>query len=130
MADGRELDLQLHLLDRQVQDPDRRMICKVDDLELELGADGRPYVTAILAGPRALGPRLGGRLGRWLAAVAGRLSTPEESGIPRIDFAQVTAIGSAITVARTSAELNVAPLEGWLARHVIARIPGSRHESE
>jgi sporulation protein YlmC with PRC-barrel domain len=130
MSDGRELDLQLHLLDRQVQDPDRRMICKVDDLELELDASGRPYVTAILAGPRALGPRLGGRLGRWMAAIAGRLATPEESEIPRIDFAQVTEIGSAITIARTSDELNVAPLEGWLDRHVIARIPGSLHESE
>jgi len=130
MADGRELDLQLHLLDRQVQDPDHRMICKVDDLELELDATGRPYVTAILSGPRALGPRLGGRLGRWVAAIAGRLATPEESAIPRIDFGQVTEIGSAITVARAAGDLDVAPLEDWLDRHVIARIPGSRHESE
>ncbi|MDQ1741054.1 MAG: hypothetical protein QOE53_2706 [Pseudonocardiales bacterium] len=130
MADGRELDLQLHLLDRQVQDPDRRMICKVDDLELELDASGRPYVTAILAGPRALGPRLGGRLGRWLAAIAGRLATPEQQQIPRIDFAQVTEIGSAITIARSHDELDIAPLEDWLDRHVIARIPGSQHESE
>jgi hypothetical protein len=130
MTDGRLLDLHLHLLDRQVQDPDRRMICKVDDLEFEFDASGRPYVTAILAGPRALGPRLGGRLGRWLAAIAGRLATPEQAEVPRIDFAQVTDIGSAITIARTPDELNVAPLEDWLAHHVIARIPGSRHESQ
>ena len=130
MAEGRRLDLQLHLLDRQVQGPDQQMICKVDDLELELDASGRPYVTAILAGPRALGPRLGGRLGRWLAATAGRLATPEQQRVPRIDFAQVTEIGSAITIARTREEVAVAPLEDWLDQHVIARIPGSQHESE
>lgn len=130
MAEGRRLDLHLHLLDRQVQDSDGRMVCKVDDLELEVDASGRPYVTAILAGPRALGPRLGGRLGRWVAAIAGRLATPEQSPIPRIDFARVSEIGSAITVAGTADEFGVAPLEGWLDTHVIARIPGSRHESE
>jgi sporulation protein YlmC with PRC-barrel domain len=130
MAEGRRLDLHLHLLDRQVQDPDGRMVCKVDDLEFELDAGGRPYVTAILAGPRALGPRLGGRLGRWMAAIAGRLATPEQSEVPRIDFSQVTDIGSAITVARKHQELDVAPLEGWLDHHVIARIPGSGHESQ
>jgi sporulation protein YlmC with PRC-barrel domain len=130
MADGRQLDLHLHLLDRQVQDPDGRLICKVDDLEFELDDSGRPFVTAILTGPRALGPRLGGRLGRWMAAIAGRLATEEQSGVPRIDFAQVTEIGSAITVARTRDELAVAPLEDWLDHHVIARIPGSGHESQ
>jgi hypothetical protein len=124
MADGKTLDLHLHLLDRQVQDSDHRLICKVDDLD----ATGRPVVVAILVGPRALGPRIGGRLGRWFSAVAGRLATEEQSEIPRIDFGLVTDIGSAITVARTSEELGVSPLEDWMNRHVIARIPGSDHE--
>lgn len=130
MPSGRRLDLHLQLLDRQVQDPDGRLICKIDDLELELDETGRPYVTAILVGPRALGPRLGGRLGRWVAAIAGRLTTPDQLEIPRIDFAQVTDIGSAITIARTAEELAVAPLEDWVDRYIIARIPGSRHEGE
>jgi sporulation protein YlmC with PRC-barrel domain len=130
MPEGRELDLHLQLLDRQVQDRDGRMICKIDDLELELDETGRPYVTAILCGPRALGPRLGGRLGRWVAAVAARLATPDQQEIPRIDFAQVTDIGSAIIIARTADELHVAPLEDWVNRYIIARIPGSRHEGE
>lgn len=130
MPSGRRLDLHLQLLDRQVQDPDGRLICKIDDLELELDETGRPYVTAILVGPRALGPRLGGRLGRWVAAIARRLTTPDQLEIPRIDFAQVTDIGSAITIARTADELAVAPLEDWVDRYIIARIPGSRHEGE
>jgi sporulation protein YlmC with PRC-barrel domain len=124
---GRELDLHLHLLDRQVVDRDGRLVCKVDDLELALDELGRPYVTAILVGPRALGPRLGGRLGRWTAAIADRLAT---GAPPRIDFAQVTDIGSAVTLARRADELDVAPLEAWVDRHVIAPIPGSRHEGE
>jgi sporulation protein YlmC with PRC-barrel domain len=130
VSSGREFDLHLHLLDRQVRDPDGRLVGKVDDLELDFDETGMPYVSAILVGPRALGPRLGGRLGRWVSAIAGRLADPDQQETPRIDFGQVTDIGSAITIARTSDELRVAPLEEWLDRHVIARIPGSRHESE
>jgi hypothetical protein len=106
------------------------MVCKVDDLELELDAAGRPYVTALLVGPRALGPRVGSRLGRWLAAVAARLADPDRRTAPRIDFAQVTEIGSAVQVARRVDELDAAPLEGWVYRHLIGRIPGSDHASE
>jgi sporulation protein YlmC with PRC-barrel domain len=130
MSAGRRLDLHLQLLDRQVQDRDGRMICKIDDLEFDIDETGRPYVTAILVGPRALGPRLGGRLGRWVAAVAARLATPDQLDVPRIDFAHVTDIGSAITIARSADELTVAPLEGWVDHYIIARIPGSRHEGE
>jgi sporulation protein YlmC with PRC-barrel domain len=130
MAAGRTLDLHLHLLDRQVLDRDGRFVCKVDDLELEFDELGRPYVAAILVGPRALGPRLGGRLGGWVAAIGRRLSDGHSQQPPRIDFAQVTDIGSAITLARRHDELGVTPLETWVDAHVIARIPGSRHENE
>jgi len=130
MAAGRELDLHLHLLDRQVQDSDGHLVCKVDDLELEVDETGRPYVVAILVGPRAVGPRLGGRLGRWFSSIAARLATPDRQQTPRIDFAQVTDIGSAITIAGTEQEVAVASLERWLDRHLIARIPGSHHASK
>jgi sporulation protein YlmC with PRC-barrel domain len=130
VAEANVLDLHLHLLDRQVIDIEGRLVCKVDDLELELDTAGRPYVTAILVGPRALGPRLGGRLGRWFAAVAARLAAADRRDVPRIDFAQVTDIGSAVQVARRHDELDVAPLERWVDRFVIGRIPGSRHEGE
>jgi sporulation protein YlmC with PRC-barrel domain len=129
---GRVLDLQLQFLDRQVVDPEGEPVCKVDDLELELDDDGRPYVTAILIGPRALGPRLGGRLGRWVTAIAARLAEKEAetSATQRLDFGLVTEINSAITVSRPVAELSVRPLERWVDDHVVARIPGSRHASE
>ena len=130
MADGRTLDLHLQLLDRQVIDPDGRLVCKVDDLELDVDETGRPFVTAILVGPRALGPRLGGRLGRWVSAIGRRLSDGQGEHPPRIDFALVSDIGSAITIVRRCDELGVTSLEHWVDAHVIARIPGSGHASE
>lgn len=130
MADGRQLDLQLHLLDRQVVDTDGRLVCKVDDLQLTPAGDGSLLVTAILVGPRALGPRIGGRIGRWMAGIARRLSTPDQQLVPRIDFDQVTNIGSAITIARRRSEVDVAPLDDWVDHHLIGRIPGAGDASE
>src|SRR5215213_1694384 len=106
---GRVLDLHLQFLDRQVVDLDGEPVCKVDDLELDFDDTGRPYVTAILIGPRALGPRLGGRLGRWVTAIAARLAEKESetSATQRLDFGLVTEIGSAITISRPVAELTV-----------------------
>jgi sporulation protein YlmC with PRC-barrel domain len=130
MASGRSLDLLLHLLDRQVVDVDGELVCKVDDVELEFDATGTPYVSAILIGPRALGPRLGGRPGRWVSAIAQRLADGQGTQPQRIDFAQVIDIGSAITLSRHRDELGVAPLEDWVDTHIVSRIPGSRHESQ
>jgi sporulation protein YlmC with PRC-barrel domain len=127
MARGRQLDLGLHLMDRQVVDRDGRLVCKVDDLELSPDESGNLVVTAILVGPRALGPRLGGWLGRWLAGTGSRLSEQEP---PRIEFGQVTDIGSAVRIARTAEEVDVSQLEDWLSEHVIGKIPGERHAGE
>jgi hypothetical protein len=124
---GRTLDINLHLLDRQVVGQDRRMVCKVDDLEFERGADGALYIAKILVGPRARARRTPGRLGRWIYSVADRLSTAE---IASIDMALVQDIDSAVTVSATVDELDVNPLEDWVREYVIARIPGSRHAGE
>ena len=126
------LDLQLHLLDRQIVDPDGRMIANVDDLELEESPDqpGTYYVSALRVGPLALGPRLGGRLGHWVAAIARRLSPEPEPVAERIDMELVVDIGSAITLSLPHDQVRVAPLERWLRTYLIDRIPGSRHESQ
>lgn len=129
-VDANTVDLQLRLLDRQVVDRDGQLVCKVDDLELTAGPDGVPYVTAILVGPRALGPRLGGRLGRWVAALAARLAADPGTDPPRIPFGAVTDVHSAVDVDRTRDELGVDPLESRVDRHVISRIPGSRHAGQ
>jgi sporulation protein YlmC with PRC-barrel domain len=121
------VDIHLQLLDRQVLDRDGRMVCKVDDVELHADADGAPVVTAILVGPRALGPRLGGRLGRWVTGLASRLAASPGDDPPRIPFGLVTDVHDAVDVGRTRDELGVDPLEGWVDRHVVGRLPGSRH---
>lgn len=66
---GRSYDAVLHLLDRQVIDPDGLLVCKVDDLELsevepaeESSGEPRLRVTALLTGPAALMPRFGHRM--------------------------------------------------------------------
>lgn len=125
---GRQLDLQLHLLDRQVLDRDGRFVAKVDDLELELGSDGHPYVTAILVGPRPLGDRIGGRLGHWFTAIGARLARTDD--VPRIAFATVRDIADEIELTVARSDLDVESFEDWTRNHVIARIPGSGHESE
>lgn len=43
----------LHLLDRQIVDPDDRMVAKVDDVELTDDDKGGMRVTALLTGPHS-----------------------------------------------------------------------------
>ena len=45
-------------------------------------------------------------------------------------MALVHDIASAITLTVAHDQLKVAPLERWLGRYLIDRIPGSSHESE
>jgi len=123
-------DAALHLLDRQIVDPDGRMVAKVDELELTERPDGRIAVNAILTGPGALGPRLGGRLGHWITAVWRRLH-PDADPIPgRIDFSAVVHIDSAVHVARHHDSLELDGLERWTRDHVVTKLPGARHDPE
>ena len=123
---GRVLDAGLHLLDRQLVDRDGRLAGKIDDLELTIpDGGGPPLVTAILAGPGALGRRIGGRLGAWVEAVANRLRSGEDRRPSRISFAVVKRIGSAIELSAPKAELETDRLEAWTRDHVIGRLPGA-----
>ena len=123
---GRVLDAGLHLLDRQLVDRDGRLAGKIDDLELTIpDGGGPPLVTAILAGPGALGRRIGGRLGAWVEAVANRLRSGEDRRPSRISFAVVKRIGSAIQLSAPKAELETDRLEAWTRDHIIAHLPGA-----
>ncbi|MCW2505517.1 MAG: hypothetical protein JWO79_3801 [Actinomycetia bacterium] len=126
-ATGRQYDAALSLLDRQVVDPRKLPVANVDDVELETGENGELWVSAILVGPAALGPRIGGLVGRIMTGAAQRLSG---RGPGRIPFAIVTDIGSAVTVSVPVADLDVQPLERWLRDHVIQRIPGASNAAE
>ncbi|UQU67809.1 hypothetical protein COUCH_16695 [Couchioplanes caeruleus] len=117
------------LLDRQIVDRDGQPVGKVDDVELSHDADGVLRISALLTGERALGRRIGGRLGRWIASPARRLAGSRDDGPLRIGIAQVGAIGSAIDLTVSRDELPEPALETWLRDHLIGRIPGAGHES-
>ncbi len=127
---GAVFDARFHLLDRQVVDPDGHPVCKVDDLELELGEDGHPYVTAILAGPGALGPRIGGWPGRFMVAVHRRLHPAEDPQPARVPWTTVAEIGNAIQIAVRVDQTDTQRLEHWAYQHVVARIPEAFHAPE
>lgn len=113
------------LLDRQILDRDGAPVGKVDDVELALGEDGTPYVAALLVGQQALGDRMGGWLGRWLADVARRLAPDRERGPIRIPYDLVAELNSAVNLAVSRDLLPDPPLEVWLRDHLVARIPGA-----
>jgi sporulation protein YlmC with PRC-barrel domain len=122
---GRIYDACLHVLDRQIVDSGGEMIAKVDDLDLEIGDEGTPYVTALLIGPAALGPRIGGQLGKAMVAIQGRLHRAGGPGPGRIPIHLVSDIGSAVTVSADPADLPIRGLEDWVRTRIIDAIPGA-----
>lgn len=121
---GRTIDGYLELLDRQIIDNDGRMIGKVDDVELEQRDDGRIYVTALLSGPGALGPRLGGGLGTIVTSSWSRLSGRSEPA--RVDWSLVASVETAIRLAVGRTTVALDGFETWMRDRVIAAIPGSK----
>ena len=120
-----ELDALHQLLDRQILDTDGLMVGKVDDVELEEREDGRLVVTALLTGPGALGPRLGGAPGALTVRGWSRLANTSPHNPRRIDYTAVTAIDTAIKLGLTRARLAVDGFEVWVRTRVIAALPGA-----
>jgi hypothetical protein len=129
-APGRRIYAALHLLDRQILDADGAMAGKLDDLEFEQPEDGNPYAAAILSGLGALGPRLGGRLGRWLAGAHRRLRPEPEPGPARIPFGVVKKINNHVELTLHREQLDNNELEAWTRDTLIAHIPGAGHAPE
>ena len=115
-----------HLLDRQIVDRDGALVGNVDDVELS--SDLR--VVALLVGQRVLGERLGGVTGRWMAALARRLSATPDTPPLRIPYDLVDTVASEITLSVRADMLTTPPLETWLREHLIDKIPGASHAEE
>ncbi len=113
---GRPVDARLHLLDRQVLDVDGTPVTVVDDVELtDPGAgDGAPRVVALLSGSVLNTRLLGGHqpAARWY----------------RIPWSAVRRVGVTIDLDARGEDLDVTWTERWLRDHLIARIPGGRHD--
>lgn len=117
------------LLDRQIVDRDGEPVGKVDDVELTYDRNGVPQITGLLLGQQVLGQRIGGALGRWMTALARRMSEPPDMPPLRISYDLVETVDSAVRLSVARELLRDPPLEGWLRDHLIARIPGAGHES-
>lgn len=115
------VEVGLRILDRQLIDKDGEMAGKVDDLEFTERDKGPPVLTAILAGPGAVAPRLG-RAATWIAARRVRLSRGPKP--PTIDFGLVKKIGPEIELTVSRDELDSITSERWAAR-IVERIPGA-----
>ncbi len=122
------IDGYLDLLDRQLLDHEGRMVGKVDNVELEERDDGRVYVTALLSGPGALGPRYGGALATVVTATWSRLSGRTEP--TRVPWGQVAQLGTAVHLAVGSTAAGLEGFERWMRDRVIAAIPGSGVDPE
>jgi sporulation protein YlmC with PRC-barrel domain len=117
-----------HLLDRQVIDRDGLLVGKVD--EVELSDEDPPHIVALLLGPQALGERMGGRLGRFIAGLAGWLHNDADPSLARIPYDEVADLDTAVHLRIPRGDLPRPPLERWLCDHVIDRIPGATRAGE
>jgi sporulation protein YlmC with PRC-barrel domain len=125
LGERTSVDAVLHLLDRQVVDSDGRMAGKVDDLELVEDDDGRLTVSALLTGPGALGPRLGGAVGAVATATWSRLSGRPEDRPGRIDLGLVADVGTVVTLSVRRSEVDTQGFEAWVRTRVIEALPGA-----
>lgn len=123
------IQLAKQLLDRQIVDVDGRLVGRVDDIAFAVDEEGYPYVDCLLTGQGALGQRIGGRIGQLLVAVADRF-TDDPPVLPlRVPLSQVDRVESAVRLRCPAADLPPSPVESWLRRHLIDRIPGANRAS-
>ncbi|MFE9691068.1 hypothetical protein [Micromonospora sp. NPDC005806] len=123
------LQLAKRLLDRQIVDVDGRLVGRVDDIAFAVDADGLPYVDCLLTGRGALGQRIGGRVGRILMAIADRFTDHPPAPPLCIPLTLVAHVDSAVRLRCPAADLPPPPVESWLRRHLIDRIPGADRAS-
>jgi sporulation protein YlmC with PRC-barrel domain len=111
-----EIDIGLHVLDRQLLDKNGRRCGNVDDLEIEGGPDETPEVVAILVGPGYWPQRAGliGNLAGWIGG----------SRRVRVDWSDVDKIDSAVVLKREATELGLGRGDDRL-RPYLEKIPGA-----
>lgn len=127
MRAERHLTANESLLDRQLFDVDGRPAGKVDDLELSADFQGGPPVlTALLTGPTAFGPRLGGRLGVFWLSVGRRLRPNNDPYPNRVPITQVEQVdGTGVRLNATRDRMDLDRFRDWVRDHIIGRIPGA-----
>jgi hypothetical protein len=121
---GQVLDAELHLLDRQVLDRDDVPVVTVDDLELT----DIPFDEPIEAGtPAPVIANLLSGSALWTRMFGGR---PPRSRLHRIPWTDVERVDVVVSLGVTGESLDVTWVERWARDHIVARIPGGRHDPE
>ncbi|TDE91546.1 hypothetical protein EXU48_15480 [Occultella glacieicola] len=115
-AAGKVLDARLHLLDRQVLDPDDVPVATLADLDLEVAEDGTVTIGAMLFG------------GVFLARLAG--GRPPRSLMHKVPWRDVVEVDQTIHLSVGADGLDATWVERWVRDHVIGRIPGAGHAPE
>jgi len=126
-----ELSLRFDFLDQQIVDCEGYPFGRVEDAELEL--DGRTLrLVALRTGSQAFGLRLHDLVGDWIAALSERLRPPaSDEGPTTIAIAHVAEAGAKVELKVPFDALeDAAPLERWLARHVVGPLPGAGDAGE
>ena len=125
----RHIEAGLDLLDRQILDSEGTPVGKVDDLELNVRGKGDPpEVVALLLGTQAQGPRVGGRIGEWMARIGGRIAgTSDPRRIP-LELVAKFDVSIHLNVPASSVS-DPSGLEAWLSERFVKRIPGGRRAS-
>lgn len=120
------VDISELLLDRQIFDCEGRPLGKVDDIEFTEDTDGGPPVlTALLCGPTAFGPRLGGVLGLWWFSVGRRLRPRDDPDPVRISMDIVATVDrKQIRLSVPGEGLGCDRLRDWARDKIVTRIPG------
>ncbi|MDX6555455.1 MAG: hypothetical protein QOD86_1650 [Miltoncostaeaceae bacterium] len=109
-------DVAVQVLDQQLLDCRTRHCGRVDDLEIELGPDGEPFIRWLLIGPSARRRRLR-HLNRWLP----RRGRP---GLVRVPWSQVDERKEAIVLRDRASVLGLEGEDGGILRW-LRRLPGS-----
>ena len=122
----RVADINDLLLDRQILGADGTPVGKVDDLEFTDPDDGTPPIlTAILCGPVAFGPRLGGLLGLWWLSTARRLRWEADPAPSRIPFGDVESVDrKQIRLKVKGEQVGAQLLRTWTRDKIVSRLPG------
>jgi hypothetical protein len=112
------------LLDRLLIGLDGEDVGMVDNLEFSDTAE--PELTALLCGPLAFGPRLGGRIGTWWTSIGRRLRLDADPTPNRIPVQLIRRIDHrGIELAVPGAELSNRRGFDWTRSRVIDKIPGN-----
>jgi hypothetical protein len=116
-----------NLLDRLLLSADGDRVGMVDDIELtEPPGSQAPTISALLSGPTALGPRIGGRAGGWWLAIGRRLRPSDDPYPSRMPFDKVVSIDHrGIGLALAADEVPTRRMRGWTREKIIRRLPGS-----